>query len=76
MEAASPESIIEYPVVENRVLKEKLGRKRILRSDDRCRRLAVKGKVLGYRALEEIATIVTPDTTLRWHRELVAARLG
>ena len=58
------------------MLKEKLGRKRILRSDDRRRRLAVKGKVLGYRALEEIPTIVTPGTTLRWHRELVAARLG
>jgi hypothetical protein len=32
---------------ENQVLKEKLGRRRILLDDDQRRRLAVKGKVLG-----------------------------
>jgi hypothetical protein len=25
---------------------------------------------LGRKALEEISTIVTPDTLVRWHREL------
>jgi len=38
------------------------------------RRLAVKGKVLGRKTLSEIASIVTPDTILRWHRQLVAAK--
>lgn len=30
--------------------------------------------VVGRRLLEQLATIVTPDTILRWHRELVAAK--
>jgi hypothetical protein len=29
---------------------------------------------LGRRRLREISTIVTPDTLLRWYRELVAAK--
>jgi putative transposase len=34
----------------------------------------VKGKILGRKMLEQLATIVTPDTILRWHRQLVAAK--
>ena len=63
---------IAYLRTENRVLREKLGKKRILLNDDQRRRLAVKGKILGRKMLEELAGIVTPDTILRWHRELVA----
>jgi len=66
--------VIEYLQVENQVLRERLGKGRILLSDDQRRRLAVKGKALGRRALRELATIVTPDTILRWHRELVAQK--
>jgi putative transposase len=29
---------------------------------------------LGRRALREVATIVTPDTLLRWHRQLIAQK--
>jgi len=65
---------IEYLRTENLVLKEKLGKKRILLNDNQRRRLAVKGKVLGREALQQIATIVTPDTILRWHRKLVAKK--
>jgi hypothetical protein len=57
---------------ENRVLREKLGKKRILLNDDQRRRLAIKGKILGRKMLDELAGIVTPETILRWHRELVA----
>ena len=56
------------------MLKEKLGKKRILLSNDQRRRLAVKGKVLGRKRLEQIGTLFTPDTILRWHRFLVARK--
>ena len=68
------QDVIEYLRAENRVLREKLGKKRILLNDDQRRRLAVKGKILGRRMLEQMTTIVTPDTILHWHRELVAAK--
>ena len=63
---------IDYLLTENRVLREKLGKKRIPLSDDQRRRLAIKGKILGRKMLNELVTIVTPETILRWHRELVA----
>ena len=66
--------VLEYLRAENQVLKEMVGKKRILLTDAQRRRLAVKGKILGRMALREIATIVTPDTILRWHRELVAQK--
>jgi hypothetical protein len=36
--------------------------------------LAKLGKALGRKALQQVATIATPDTILRWYRELVAAK--
>ena len=68
------QDVIEYLRAENRVLRKKLGKKRIVLDDDQRRCLAVKGKILGRKMLEQVATIVTPDTILRWHRELVAAK--
>ncbi len=59
---------------ENQILREKHGKKRILLSDDQRRRLAVKGKLLGRNLLGEIGTLFTPDTILRWHRQLVATK--
>ena len=64
--------VIEYLLVENRVLRQKLGKRRILLNEEQRRRLAVKGKILGRKMLEQVAGIVTPETILRWHRELVA----
>jgi len=58
------------------VLKEQLesGGRRLRFTDDQRRRLAAKGKPLGRRVLCQIATIVTPDTILAWHRKLIAAK--
>jgi hypothetical protein len=49
---------VEYLLTENRVLREKLGKNRILLSDDQRRRLAFKGKILGRKMLEQLAGIV------------------
>ena len=68
------QAVIEYLRTENQVLKEKIGKKRILLTDDQRRRLAVKGKVLGRELLEEVGTLFTPETILRWHRMLVARK--
>jgi len=57
---------------ENRVLREQLGGKRLRLNDDQRRRLAAKAKTLGRRLLREVATIVTPETLLAWHRKLIA----
>src|SRR5207247_294479 len=43
-------------------------------TDDERRRLAVHGHRLGRRRLRQVATIVTPDTILRWHRQLIARK--
>src|SRR5437660_7984884 len=66
--------VIDYLRTENQVLREKLGKKRILLDDDQRRRLAVKAKLLGRKLLEQVGTLVTPDTLLRWHRTLVARK--
>ena len=55
--------LIAYLREENRVLREQLGR-----------RLAVRAKGLGSKVLREVATIVTPETLLAWHRRLIAQK--
>ena len=69
-------SAIAYLVEENRVLREQIEKtgRRLLLTDDQRRRLAAKGEPLGRKVLEAVATIVAPDTILRWHRELIAAK--
>ena len=65
---------IEYLIEENRVLKEQLGGRRLRLTNDQRRRLAEKGKQLGRRLLGRVATSVTPETIMRWHRQLIAAK--
>ena len=55
-------------------LRELLGQKRLRFTDDQRRRPAVKGKAVGRRLLREIASIITHDTILRWHRQLIACK--
>jgi putative transposase len=66
--------VIEYLKAENRLLRERLGGRRIVFTDAERRHLAEKAKAIGRKVLSELGTIVTPETLLRWHRELVARK--
>ena len=68
------QQIIEFQNAQIEALLKKLGKKRVLLTDDQRRLLAVQGKALGRKALMDLTTIVTPDTILRWHRQLVAQK--
>ena len=57
---------------ETRILRGQLGNRRLRLTDDQRRSLAVKARLLGRKMLLELATIVTPETLLRWHRKLIA----
>jgi hypothetical protein len=59
------QEVVAYLVEENRVLKQQLGEKRLRLTEDQRRRLAAKGKKLGRQVLNDVATIVTPDTLRR-----------
>jgi transposase InsO family protein len=63
----------EYLVTENRILRNQInGRVRL--SDGERKTLAAIGHKLGKQALQDVATIVKPDTILGWHRKLVAQK--
>ena len=64
--------VIDYLREENRVLREQLGGRRLHLNDNQRRRLATKAKGLGRKILADVATIVTPETLLAWHRRLIA----
>jgi hypothetical protein len=66
--------VIEFLREENRVLKRQLHGRRLPLCDDERRRLAVLGERLGRRVLAEVTSLVTPETILRWHRELIARK--
>jgi putative transposase len=64
---------IDFLKAENKILKGQINSRFRLKDSER-RTLAELGKPLGRKILEEISTIVTPDTLLRWHRKLVAKK--
>jgi putative transposase len=68
------QDVIEYLREENRVLREQLGNRRLRFNDDQRRRLAARAKGLGRKLLVEVATLVTPETLLAWHRKLIAQK--
>jgi transposase InsO family protein len=72
------QNVIAYIMEENKVQKEQLtkalGGRRLLLTDDQRRRLAAKAKVIGRKTLREVGCIFTPDTIMRWYRELVAMK--
>ena len=66
--------VIDYLIEENRVLKEQVEGQRLRFTDEQRMRLAMKAKGLGRRLLDELETLVTPDTLLAWHRKLIAQK--
>ena len=65
---------IAYLIEENRLLRRQLGGRRLRLTDDDRRRLAARAYRVGRAALRRIGTIATPDTLLRWHRQLIARK--
>jgi hypothetical protein len=65
----------EYLVTENRLLRNQI-KGRVHLSDGKRKTLAEIGKRLGKQALEEVATIVKPETILAWHRKLAAQKFN
>jgi putative transposase len=59
---------IEYLVSENRILRDQI-KGRVQLCDAERRTLAESGKKLSKQALEEVASIVKPDTIPAWHRQ-------
>ena len=68
------QTLIEYLIEENLVLRKKLGPTRLSFTDAERRRLAVKAKSLGRNMLCKYATIAHPDTLLRWYQKLIAEK--
>ena len=68
------QDMIEYLKTENAILKEKLGKKRIILNDQQRRTLAVLAKKISRNALSEICNVFSPETILKWHRELIAKK--
>jgi hypothetical protein len=57
---------LAYLIEENRVLRRQIGGRRLQLTDDDRRRLAVRAYRRGREVVREVATLVTPDTLLRW----------
>ena len=57
--------VIAYLQEENRILKQRLGVRRLRFTDAERGRLARKAHALGYKLLQTLETLVTPDTLMR-----------
>ena len=59
------QEMIDYLKEENKILREKLGTKRIILNDRQRRRLAILGKKLGRAVLYQVSYTFSPDTILK-----------
>ena len=65
--------VIEYLKEEDRVLRGRLGKKRLRFADDQRRRRR-QGQGTGRKMLRELGMIVTPDTLRAWHWRLITRK--
>jgi hypothetical protein len=65
----------EYLVMENRILRHQLKGRVRLSTGERTVPAEI-GQKLGTQALEQVATIVKPNTFLAWHRKLMPQKFG
>jgi transposase InsO family protein len=65
---------IAYLIEENRVLKAQLGDHRLRLTNTERRRLATLAHPLGRTRLKGVATLATPDTLMRWYKQLIAQK--
>jgi hypothetical protein len=65
---------IVYLQEEVSVLREQLGPRLPRFTDAQRRRLAARARKLKFGKLKEIASVVTPQTLLSWHRKLIAKK--
>jgi putative transposase len=68
------QQVITYLLAENRILKAQLGGRRLRLTDTERRRLAALAYPLGRERLKAVATLVTPDTLMRWYKRLIAQK--
>jgi putative transposase len=68
------QQVITYLIEENCVLKTQLGGRRLRLTDIDRRRLGACAHPLGRKRLNEVATIATPYTLLRWYQRLIAQK--
>src|SRR5438270_13404219 len=68
------QQVIAYLQEENRVLKAQLRGHRLRLTDTERRRLAALAHPLGRQRLKILATLVTPETLMRWYQQLIAQK--
>ncbi|MGK0189488.1 MAG: putative transposase [Verrucomicrobiales bacterium] len=68
------QDVIDHLQEEIRVLMEQQGGQRLRFTDDQRVRLARKAKRIRFGRLKEIASVVTAQTLLAWHRKLIAKK--
>ena len=69
-----PHQVITSRLTENRVLQAQRGGHRRRRTDTERRCLAALAHPLGRKRLQDIATLATPDTLLRWSQRRIAQK--
>jgi hypothetical protein len=68
------QQVIMYLLEENRILKARLVGRQLRLTDTERRRLATLAHRLGRQRLQEVATLVTPITLMRWYKRLIAQK--